>query len=1013
MGMRSLREEVKLGCGSDPGSGAWPGQPTAVPTRWEWIGDYLPPVSADFTPTAPQRKAIEAPLGPVLVLAGPGAGKTFCLIERIRFLIEQRGFDPGRIVAVTFTNKAAGEIAHRLRDALGERADQITRSTIHALCVTLLRDHGELVGVRRGFGIADEEYQRQALRRAGFRKDLTWPLNHFSRHRVQGVQLEDWLAQLYERYRELLDARGLLDFDDLILKAEQLLRTDEALTREIAARWDYLLVDEAQDLNPKQYQVLRHLAVGHRNLFVVGDDEQSIYGWAGADLKVLGQLANDFDVRSQIVLDENRRCSRVIFETARRLMTLNPTLWPKRLTASRESPWPVLVRSFDDDQLERRWLVEDLIQDRAAAGHPWGEVAVLYRKHEVGNALESALLEAGIPCQLAHGRALADDPVVRYLLAALKLIATPDDPVRVEEFARVVLPRVLYADLRARADQANAEFVQVLSAEARRRPRKDEDGRKLRRLLSALDNLVALPDRHLALSGLVLELLSQRVGEYRTLLEDHAETLTDPADPLIWPGLPTLADDLGRVRHGRGRVWLPRLGGAELGVATMLYEAGVTMVGYLDPGSPAPHAGDLVIPAGAGIPLRLFKALQLLRSRDLPRGLDDFVSVDIETTDNDADTCEVVELGAVRVRGGELVEDFHTLVRPGRPISARASEIHGYTDQDVAGAPPFADVWGPFRAFAGDELLLAHNGHQFDFPVLERLSRGHPAGDGFARYDSLPLARDLHAGSARLEDLAHAFAIDPGRPHHALDDARTLALVFLGLENRRVQRARKTNEIALLEHLAVALALTDPAELSREERDLLDLGKLFALGRYGRVLGLYDGERSRPGGESAPDLEELIRRLGGRILMEKLRREKSAEDRYPAAMARLRRLLDLVGTGSLAEQLREFLDRVALSTSRAGPEVEADRVNLLTLHSTKGLEFSRVYIVGVEDSELPGSQQNREPAQPELEEARRLLYVGMTRTKDRLVLTRVDRRNDLPTGGWRFLEEMGLNSGER
>jgi DNA polymerase III epsilon subunit family exonuclease len=965
-------------------------------------------VTEAFVSTARQRQAIEAPPGPVLVLAGPGAGKTFCLIERIRFLIEQRGFDPARIVAVTFTNKAAGEIAHRLRGALGERADLITRSTIHALCVKVLREHGELVGVRRGFGIADEDYQRLVLRRAGFFKDVGWPLNHFSRHRVQDVPMGDWLARLYERYREILDARGLLDFDDLVLKTEHLLRTDETLTRRISAQWDYVLVDEAQDLNPKQYAVLRHLAAEHRNLFVVGDDEQSIFAWAGADLRVLQQLANDFGIRSQIVLDENRRCSRAIFETARRLVALNPVLFEKTLTATRESPWPVLVRNFDDDQLERRWLVEDLAQDRATNGHPWGEIAILYRKHEVGNALESALLEAGIPCQLAQGRALADDPVVLYLLAALKVIAAPDDPVRAEEFARVVLPRVLYADLRARADQASAEFMQVLSAEARRRPRKDEDGRKLRRLLSALDNLVSLPDRHPTLSGLVLELLSQRVGEYRTLLEEHAETLTDPDDPLTWPGLPALADDLARARHGRGRVWLPRLGGAELGLATMLYEAGVTMVGYLDPGAPKPHPADLTIPASPGLPLRLFKALQLLRSRDLPSGLTEFVALDVETTDNDVETCEVVELGAVRVRSGQVVDRFHSLVRPGRPISPRASEIHGYTDGDVATAPPFTDVWARFRAFAGPDLLLAHNGHRFDFLVLERLSRGHPAGNDFARFDSLPLARDLHAGSARLEDLAHAFGVEAGRAHHALDDALTLAHVFLALDKRRIERARKVSEIGLLEHLAVSLALTEPAEWSSEARDLFELGKLFALGRYGRVLGLYDGERSRPGGEGAPDVEALIKKLGGRALMERLRRQKSAEDRYPAAMARLRRLLDLVGSASLGEQLREFLDRVALSTSRAGPEVEPDRVNLLTLHSTKGLEFSRVYIVGVEDAELPGTQQNREPAQAELEEARRLLYVGMTRAKDRLVLTRADRRNDLPTGGRRFLEEMEL-----
>jgi DNA polymerase III epsilon subunit-like protein len=549
--------------------------------------------------------------------------------------------------------------------------------------------------------------------------------------------------------------------------------------------------------------------------------------------------------------------------------------------------------------------------------------------------------------------------------------------------------------------------MEVLRARAKQLPRKDEDGRKLRRLLSALDNLLALGDRHLVLPGLVAELLSRRVGEYRTMLEEHADVLTDPGDPGPWPGLGRLADEIARVRHGRATAWLPRLGGAELGLAAMLREAGVTMVEYLDGGA-EPREGDLAFTADPGLALRLFKALQLVRSRELPAGLSEFVAVDIETTDTDVDSCEVVELGAVRVRGGTIVDEFHRLVRPAGRISPRASEIHGYRDADVADAAGFAEVWSEFRAFAGGELLVAHNGYAFDFPVLERLAQGHPAGQHFARFDSLPLARDLHTGSARLADLAHAFGVDPGRSHHALDDCRTLVHVFLALEQLRLRRARKTSEMGLLEHLAVSLVMSDPSEINDEARVLLELGRILALGRYGRALAFYDAELSRPGSEGAPDLETLIARLGGRDLMERLRREKSAEDRYPAAMARLRRLMELDGAGTLREQLGGFLERVALSTSRAGPETDRERVNLLTLHSTKGLEFSRVYIVGVEDSELPGSSQGRGPGRHEVEEARRLLYVGMTRAKDRLVMTRVDRRNDLPTGGQRFLEEMGL-----
>jgi DNA polymerase III epsilon subunit family exonuclease len=410
--------------------------------------------------------------------------------------------------------------------------------------------------------------------------------------------------------------------------------------------------------------------------------------------------------------------------------------------------------------------------------------------------------------------------------------------------------------------------------------------------------------------------------------------------------------------------------------------------------------------------LEVYKALQLMRGREVRCGFADFVAVDIETNDLDVETAEAIELAAVKVRGGAIVEEFHRLIRPTRPISAGATMVHGYRDSDLRDAPPFAEVWTDFRAFAGSDLLVAHNGHGFDFPILMRLSRGHAAGNHFAVYDTLPLARTLHPGSRKLGDLARRFGIETGRAHHALDDARTLAGVFPGLEREKLTRARKTSYVSLLDYLAIGLALSDPATLGEEDRLFLNLGQVFALGRYSQCLGFYDAERSLPGAAGTPDIEELIERLGGRGLMERLRREKTAADRYPAAMARLRRLIETVGPGTLAEQLARFLEQVALSQSRGGPEVDRDRVNLLTLHSTKGLEFSRVYIVGVEDAQLPGSPPGKEPAKHDVEEGRRLLYVGMTRAKDRLVLTRALERKGQPTGGERFLKEMGLGSKE-
>ncbi|HXI20227.1 MAG TPA: exonuclease domain-containing protein, partial [Gemmatimonadales bacterium] len=500
------------------------------------------------------------------------------------------------------------------------------------------------------------------------------------------------------------------------------------------------------------------------------------------------------------------------------------------------------------------------------------------------------------------------------------------------------------------------------------------------------------------------------VGEYRSFLEEkHGEGLIH--DPLVDPAATRLRDRLRDALHGRRTVWLPRLGGAELALGVMLREAGVTQVGYLDAGA-EPRDDDIRLGPGDrgehSLPLTLYKALQLVHARELEPAFADFVAVDVETTDLGVDTCEVVELAAVRVRRGQIAEEFHRLVRPTRPIAAAATAIHHYTDADVRDAPDFATVWGEFRAFAGQDLLVAHNGHSFDFPVLRRLARGHPAGDHFAAFDTLPLARDLHPGSRKLGDLARTLGVDPGQEHRALDDTRTLARVLPRLEGMKLARSRATGLTNLLEHLAVAQVLSPQPELSPEDRTFLDVGRIFALGRYSRALAAFEAERSLAGATEAPDPEQLIERLGGRQLMQRLRREKSAEDRYPAAMSRLRRLLQADGEATLAEELEAFLERVALSQSRGGPEVDRERVNLLTLHSTKGLEFSRVYIVGVEDGQLPGSAPGKEAGVNDIEEGRRLLYVGMTRAKDRLVLTRVAMRGEREGGGSRFLEEMGL-----
>jgi len=902
-----------------------------------------------LTPLPQQLRAIEAPLGPVLVVAGPGAGKTFCLTSRIQRLVD-KGLDPHRICAVTFTNRAAEEIASRLEH-------DVQRGTIHAFCLALLREFPEQAGLKKGFGVADEQYQNVILHRLRVPAERRGGmLNRFGRHRLQQYQLAPDEARLYREYGAWLGHRNMVDFDDLIVKAEGLLRTNGELADTIAARWDYLLVDEFQDVNAVQYDLLKRLAAPHGNFFVVGDDEQSIFAWTGADPYVLERFRRDYEVEP-IILDKNCRCSRQIFETARRVLAQNPRLFQKQLTADTESAHEVDVQSFRDEHDEATWLIADLRTDAPPGRH----AAILYRKHRLGEYLEGRLLRAGIPCRLARGRSLIEDAVIGYVIAALRIVRMPDDAGALHAFAQIVLSEHFLQEVEAALEETEP-FLTSMRQLAARRPREDPDTKKLWRLIYQVENLRALPRAHATLPAVIDEILSQTVGQYRNKLEERHDELTDPA---AWPEAVKLAE--------------------ELQVDSTTMPPGVMLIRARTQGRDA---------------LTVFKALQLMHARDLDTTLPRYVTFDFETTDNAVETCGVIEVGAARVVNGAIVDRFHTLVNPYRAISPRATQVHGYTDADVAGAPPFHEVFPRFRAFVGDDVLIAHNGQRFDIPVLRRLAKEQPGIETLTFYDTLLLARSLSQGSASQEDIAHRLGIDCGRAHHALDDAVTLAHVYRELEKLRVARARKAVRADLLDYLAVALALEPRA--AGEPQLLFDIGRYRALGPYSDALEFYVATRT----PEMPTLDQIIERLGGHKLMARLRAQRDPTQRYASAVARLRALVD--EKASLGDSIDALLERVALSASEDAAPQAHNRVNLLTLHATKGLEFSRVYIVGVEDFEIPGYQAATNHIQDEIEEARRLLYVGMTRARERLTLTRAARRFGRDPGGSTFLEEMGL-----
>lgn len=937
------------------------------------------------------------------MLAGPGAGKTYCLTERIGALIERFGVEPNRICAFTFTNKAAGEIAQRLEHRLGAGADRIQRGTIHAFCASLLRELGSHVDLAPGFGIADAEYQLNVLRRIeGPRRWHGNTLTRFAAHRLRGDPLRHDDIALFTAYEAFLAARRVLDFDMLLIKAAELMEQSDT-ARIIRARWDVILVDEFQDLSPVQYSVISGLAHDHGHLFAVGDADQSIYSWAGADPKVFTRFVEEFSP-TRVHLEDNRRCPAAVMGPAQVLVAANIPLFADRIPprAERESEFPVTVVGFETDDAEVGWIIDDIRRDRSKHGYRWGDVALLYRKHEIGDRLEAAFLGAGIPCRLASGRAITDDPVVAYVIAALRVIARPTDELVRDAFLALALPNALLDNARAQAQSEQRDLRQQLNHMATHLPPADADGRRIRRALADWRNLDAVAKRHGTLGSLVQDLLSRRVGNVGSVLDEHHDAISDPADN---PEVVALAARLRAARSARRRIWMPRMGGVEIPLKSMLAAIGLTDVRLGGtPVAGAEQIGPHETPT-LGIALGLFKAAQLLEMEGSADAFKNFTAIDIETTGRDAVSAEVVDIAAVRVRDGVIVDSFESLVRPRARIEAGAADTHGLREADVAAAPYFEEMWPRWLAFCGDDVVIAHNGYMFDFRILKRMAASTGAPFTLCTYDTLPLARDLLPTSRRLGHLAEIFAIPVEHAHRALGDARVLAQVVVKLHERKAARSRKTALINVLDHLGIALALSAADTLGPEARLFRGLTRVFALSRYSTSLESY--EREQGDDSSIPSADDVIERLGGAELMAKVRREKSADERYPHAMLRLRRLIDDLPDAALGEQLTLFLERVALSRFD-GEQPDPGRVNLLTLHSTKGLEFSRVYVVGVEDVQLPGGSPTTGPTASEIEEGRRLLYVGMTRTKDRLVLSRVATRGGKATGGHQFLDEMGL-----
>lgn len=415
-----------------------------------------------------QHQAVTAPPGPVLVMAGPGSGKTRVLTYRVAYLIGALGVRPFHILAVTFTNKAAREMEQRLEALLGAQARGLTVGTFHAFCARLLRREAEAyLPFSSNFVIADADDQVALVKQAI--QDLNLDPKHYRPASVHAAisnaknelrlpedfpvhTYRDQVVQrVYQRYQELLLASNALDFDDLLLWAVRLLESQPEVQQRYARRFEHILVDEFQDTNLVQYRLLRLLGAYHRNLFVVGDVDQSIYSWRGADYRNLLRFEEDFPDAQVILLEQNYRSTQTILDVAMAVIAPLQGRHRKRLFTERgQGPAVVLKRCYDDRE-EAHFVVQTIAQMVAARQVDPGDIAVMYRTNAQSRLLEEAFLYAGLPYRLVGAQRFYGRREIKDLVAYLRLAYNPGDEASLLRIINVpprgIGPRTL-ADLR-------------------------------------------------------------------------------------------------------------------------------------------------------------------------------------------------------------------------------------------------------------------------------------------------------------------------------------------------------------------------------------------------------------------------------------------------------------------------------------------------------------------------------------------------------------------------------------
>lgn len=394
-----------------------------------------------------QATAVNFGSGPLLVLAGAGSGKTRVLTYRVAHLVEHRGVDPRQILAITFTNKAAREMRDRIGRLASAAAPALWVSTFHAACLRILRRHIELLGYNRNFGIYDEGDQQTVVKEClkelfldpkryppnTFLGAISWQKNLLvtpeAYARTADGYFEEKVASVYRAYQEMLERNNALDFDDLLMLTVRLFQEQPDVLAYYQERFQHVLVDEYQDTNHVQYMWIHHLAAKHRNLTVVGDPDQGIYGWRGADINNILNFERDHPDAKVITLEQNYRSTTTILDAANSIIRHNTERKEKRLVSMKGLGTPITLFRAADEILEARFVAERIRRLHRDEDIPYRGIAVLYRTNAQSRILEEVLLQNGIAYTIVGGTRFYERKEIKDTMAYLRAIVNPADTI--------------------------------------------------------------------------------------------------------------------------------------------------------------------------------------------------------------------------------------------------------------------------------------------------------------------------------------------------------------------------------------------------------------------------------------------------------------------------------------------------------------------------------------------------------------------------------------------------------